>query len=421
MFRKILILGATVNEGIIVKRVQELGFYAIVTDYNTDWTKSPAKELANESWNISWSDIDSLVDKCKESRVAGVLAGFSEFRIENQIKLCERLNLPCNITIEQLAITRDKVLFKELCVNNGVPIVPAYDKKCTNITFPAIVKPVDRAGSIGIKVVYTKDELAQAVVEAEQASPTGNVIIEKYMVDCVKFDVYYLIINGDIHLIATNDTFMCPIQKGHEIMQSAWLFPSKYERFYVEKVDENVRAMLKNIGIKDGYITISAFVDSKYNFYIFESGFRLSGELSFKYVEKIYEQNYLDFFIYYSTGEDVNHYVSDFKLKQRKLFLLAINFYGKNGHVSRKLGLEKIDGMKDVDFIDYLLNDVQIVNNSSLLRKIAMCFIYDSSLDALLNKSLNVVKTYDVLDAFNKSLNYYKFQAKLVNNELVLF
>ena len=58
--KKLLVLGASVNEITLVERAQEYGVYVIVTDYNLDYNLSPAKKLANKAWNISWSDIDEL-------------------------------------------------------------------------------------------------------------------------------------------------------------------------------------------------------------------------------------------------------------------------------------------------------------------------------------------------------------------------
>lgn len=103
--KKLLVLGATANEIPLVKRAQELGAYVITTDYNTDFRKSPAKNVSDEYWNVSWSDIDELEKQCRTYGINGVTAGFSEIRIDNMIKLCERLDLPCYVTSKQLAIT----------------------------------------------------------------------------------------------------------------------------------------------------------------------------------------------------------------------------------------------------------------------------------------------------------------------------
>ena len=110
--KKLLILGATVNEVDVVNYAQRLGLYVIVTDSHTDWKLSPAKHIANEAWNISWSDIDTLQSYCMAANVDGIIAGFSEFRVDSMIKLCARLNKPCYINEKQLAITRDKSAFK---------------------------------------------------------------------------------------------------------------------------------------------------------------------------------------------------------------------------------------------------------------------------------------------------------------------
>lgn len=122
--KKLLILGGNFTEVDIVKRAKSLGYYTIVTDNHTDWHLSPAKMCADEGWDISWSDVDTLEKKCRESMVNGVLAGFSEFRVENMIRLCERLKLPCSLTMHQLDVTRDKVLFKDACRTFGLKTIP---------------------------------------------------------------------------------------------------------------------------------------------------------------------------------------------------------------------------------------------------------------------------------------------------------
>ena len=82
--KKLLILGATMDEYLLVQRAHELGIYVIVTDYNVDWSLSPAKYLADEVWDISWSDVDSLAVQCRTHNVDGILAGFISY-ISNKL------------------------------------------------------------------------------------------------------------------------------------------------------------------------------------------------------------------------------------------------------------------------------------------------------------------------------------------------
>ena len=83
--KKLLILGGAPNEVPIVLRAQSMGIYVIVTDMYIDHNVSPAKDIADEYWDISWSDIGKLKEKCSVECVDGVLGGFSEIKIESQI------------------------------------------------------------------------------------------------------------------------------------------------------------------------------------------------------------------------------------------------------------------------------------------------------------------------------------------------
>ena len=401
--KKLLVLGGNHIEKDVVTHAQNMGYYVIVTDNHEDLKDSPAKQIANEGWNISWSDLDTLELKCRDVGVDGVLAGFSEFRVENMIKLCERLNLPCYINLEQLDITRDKLKFKQELQKYNVPLVPEYDNP-QNVTFPVIVKPTDRAGSIGIRVAYTQDELTDAINEAKQKSPTGSYIIEKYMAGCTKIDAYYIIVNDNIIFVGSNDTLMCPPEKGHEVMQSAWFFPSKKESVYLQKVDSSFRSFLKGIGVHNGYITLSAFIDENGDVFVFETGFRLSGELSYYYTERKYGVNYLDFLIDFSLGNPIDKYsiTGDSISKDT---CLSINFFGRDGRVKDVMLPQYAEG--DV-LKNYTIEDEVISNHDAIIfKKIAMSMTF-GAIDQVLLKSKKICDTLSYIDERNKELIYYK-------------
>lgn len=411
--KKILVLGANVTECFIVEEIHKMGMYAIVTDNNKDIVDSPAKLIADESWDISWSDINMLESKCRQSGVDGVIAGFSEFRVENQIKLCSRLGLHCPISMEQLEITRDKIKFKEECKKVGLPIVPEYTLESAEQNLPVIVKPVDRAGSIGINVVHTKEQLARACKEAFSLSPSKKIIIEKYMEGCMKFDVYYFIKDGDISLLTSNDTLMCPPVPGHEILQSAWLFPSKYQNIFEESHSKQIREFISNVGIKNGYLTISAFMDDQKNFHIFEMGFRLSGDLSFKYTEQAYGFNYIDNLLQYA----VDGQMPDFDVSKSSTYkLLVINHYAWDGEIKHSNGLsDKGDGYVTYDY----LHNRSVLSNKmgNGVSKIAMSFINMATMQQVLDSVDKINQNLQLLSNNGQNLIYNQ----LDNTELKKF
>ena len=117
--------GATSKD--IVNAAQALGVYVIVTDYY-DVSRSPAKLLADEYWNDSITDYDKLVQKIKANGVDGIITGFTDSYILPYQHLCELAGLPCYATKETFEITIDKAKFKQHCIDNGVPVIPQYNR-----------------------------------------------------------------------------------------------------------------------------------------------------------------------------------------------------------------------------------------------------------------------------------------------------
>lgn len=380
--KKLLILGSTYHEIDIIKRAHTKGIYTIVTDNNLDWSKSPAKYVADEAWDISWSDIDKLYDKCVEVGVNGVIAGFSEFRVENMIKLSKRLGLPCTLSMEQLEITRDKIKFKNLCAEYGIDGVPEY-KYGDKIDFPVIIKPVDRAGSIGINVAYNQEDFEKFYNIAYDLSPSKSVIIEDFIDDGIKVDFYYYVKDSKVYLLGTSDTVMCEGELGAPILQKAWIFPSKYEAQYIPKEDVKIRRMLLGIGIDNGYATMSAFYRNG-QFYFFEAGFRLSGELSYNYYNHISGTNYIDTLLDYSLGISNNDKYEDYYNLNNRTKSVILNYFGVNGivkHIEKPQEF-KLDNAEIIENF-YIKEGDCIDNNTNVFKKIAMYTIFSDNDTAL--------------------------------------
>lgn len=402
--KKLLILGSSNAEVDVVKIAQSMGYYVISTDHYTDDNVIPAKFVANEAWNISWTNYDELEQKCRENGVNGIMAGFSEFRIEAMIELCRRLNLPCYINDEQLEITRDKNKFKQMCKRFGVPIVNEYDPNSPEIKFPVIIKPTDRGGSIGINVAYNENEYKEYLEYAYSMSPSKSVVVEDFIGDGVKFDCSYYISEKEAVLIETCDTTMLTKQKGFETMQKAWTFPSKHEHEYIEQVDENVKSMLMSLGMKCGVANISFFYRNG-RFYVFETGFRLGGGHSFDYQRASKGIDYLSCMIKYALGED---YEPDTNIPTDRGFAVTYNVYFKSNEgdiVKQVIGEDKVNEMKEiVTYVPYLYNGFVVRSNKP--AKIAMCTLYSRDLNTILenigmiNKMLKVETNAEICPIF---------------------
>jgi biotin carboxylase len=405
--QKLLILGATVNEISIVKKAKSMGLYTIVTDNHIDWSLAPAKTIADEAWNISWSDIESLAKKSKEVGVDGVIAGFSEFRVESMVRLCQALSLPCYINEEQLEITRNKVEFKKWCASHDIPVVKEYRIQDQNIRYPVIIKPVDRAGGIGINVAYSKSELTAYYEQALTLSPSGKVIIEEFINNGSKFDCYYVINNSHVDLMCTTDTIMYSgFDKGFEKIQKAWLYPSRYEKAFIRDYHPKFVKMIESLHMENGYTSISCFYRNK-ECLVFEAGFRLTGGQSFNYQNAVTGADYLESMINYSLGLPVANY--NHPNGTRKA--ITFHLYGivrQEETIKDIAGLEAICETANVISVIPQVLIGQQLNPGNPIKLLSITILYDNVKEAVQNIDLFeksfclITKSGDKIHACNR-------------------
>ena len=415
--KKLLILGATPNEIPLIRRAQSMGVYVIVTDYNLDHRLSPSKDVADEYWDISWSDIETLEKLCLEKGIDGVTAGFSEFRVDNMIKLTERLNLPCYINSEQLAITRDKALFKSECQKYGVPIIHAYSTIEEVDRYPVIVKPVDRAGSIGVGIAWNEEELQLAYKEAMEKSVVKQVIIEDYITDAIEMDVHYAVCNGEITLLCTDDIIAAANnQSDGKVVQSVWLYPCKHEGSFLSNVDPAMRKMIHGLGIKNGTIFFSGFSFPNGDFSFFECGFRLWGEQEFEFDYRRGLMYYLDIYILHALTGDLRE-IEINKKGNRNLKGAAINFYIKGGTIARIEGIDQIESMEDctLALLDSYVGQV-CEGDKAILTKSALAGFANESPEKLEQDVQEAYQKYCVISDTGEDMVYDRIAKGTVAN-----
>lgn len=411
--KKLLILGATAGEISLVKRAQINGIYVIVTDDHTDYSLAPAKYVSDEAWNISWTDLDELERKCRQCHIDGVLAGYSEFRVEKMMLLCERLSLPCYINQEQLDITRDKIKFKECCRKYGVPVVKEFNSLEEVDEYPVIVKPTDRAGSIGISIANNYKELMEAYQYAYDLSVEKRVIIEKYINDSDKVDFYYLAEAGNLTLLTSCDTVNARNNKGKKVVQTAWLYPERHQDAYDAKVSDKVEAMIRGMGIQYGCIFFSGFINKNKDFVFFECGYRLEGAHQYYYTQKRGPVNFLDVFIFhalYGNTQNVQHSKINNKMK-----CVTVNVFAKAGKIAQILGTEEIERMEDCTLsLTYGRIGQECKDDRAILEKVYVFAFSNESWERLKDDVDKAYTKLKILDEYGNDMIYDRMDTDVI-------
>lgn len=280
--KRLLVLGAT---GLICDAVEiarQLGVYTIVTDY---YTNAPAKKIADKSYDVSTVDIDALEKIAHDEHIDGVFTGFSDVNLHSALDLCERLGLPFYATREQVAVTTNKLAFKDLCRKYNVPTVPQYEldsrllpEHLSKIKYPVMVKPADSYASKGCRVCQNEEELKKAVEYALTFSASNQVIVERFMDAsfCEDVGICYMFVDGVPYLVYNGDRHTNAQQEGLAPLTAAVIAPSDFVDEYMQTIDRNTREMFMALGVKNGRASIQAFHDED-GYYFYEMGFRLTG------------------------------------------------------------------------------------------------------------------------------------------------
>ena len=140
-----------------VIRAKQLGIHTIVANfYGVD--RSPAKAVADEAWDVNFSDIDHMVDLIRTHHIDGIFVGWTDSHLQHYAEICRRAGIPCCGTAQQFNIlSNDKNLFKQECLKYGVPVMREYqldislkEEDLAQIKYPVMVKPADGSGSRSI-------------------------------------------------------------------------------------------------------------------------------------------------------------------------------------------------------------------------------------------------------------------------------
>lgn len=337
--KKLLVIGSEEVDCNIVNSAHELGVYVIVCDGNKRSDKTPAKNIADESWDINYSHITEIGDKCLANKVDGVLAGYSEFRVMSACKIAQYIGTPFYATLNQIELTRNKRKFKDECIKYGIKIpkdycfnTPPSEKEIDKIDFPVIVKPTDYAGRKGVCVCYNKEQLIKAIGKALDYSESKTVIVEDYIIG-TEFSSVYSLSNGETSLSCFNEKFLLEQQTNKSGLCELAVSSSRRLDDYISKCDPYVRNFIKGIGAENGVMFFQGIITEK-DFYIFEMGYRLNGGNDYVQEELNNNISYMKMLISYSLTGNMGDDLSKDNPFFNKVYSTYI-MYAKSGIVDK--------------------------------------------------------------------------------------
>ncbi len=306
--KKLLLLGAVQPLCQVIEEAHKMGVLVYATDY---YVNSPAKKYADKSFMVSTTDVDAVVVLCKKENIDGVFTGYIDSMLPYCRKICQRLGFPFWASEEMIENCIDKLKFKEMCEDAGVPVVPWIKANAENymqfidsVEYPVVVKPVDNSGSRGVFKCFHKNEFESICKDSLSFSAKKEILIEKMMNADKEFSVYYMLHNGNVYFSEMGDRYVTITDKHMAPIGQGMSFPSIHLDDWLVKMEPKMNQLFKKNHMDEGFCFLQGFYDNG-DFYVHEIGYRLNGGFSYKYCEALSGYNQVQQMIYYSLTGDM--------------------------------------------------------------------------------------------------------------------
>ena len=165
MSKKLAIIGASDFQNPLILKAKQLGFETHVFAWECG---DIGERTADYFYPISITEIDQIAEKCSSIGIDGICSIGTDLGNITVSKVADKLGL-CANSVDCIDVSTNKHLMREAFFKNGDPSPKSYqvtdltDIDGLDLTYPIIVKPVDRSGSRCITKLQSSEGLEDAV------------------------------------------------------------------------------------------------------------------------------------------------------------------------------------------------------------------------------------------------------------------
>lgn len=377
--KRLLIMGGTQISCEIVRAAQRYGIIAVVADYYTE-EDSPAKQIADEHYQVSVTDIDAVVGLIEDKCIDGVITGFSDMLLPYYAQICDKAGLPHYASKEQFDIFINKDRYKKLCREFGVPTVEEYEidesdwiGSLESIKYPVLVKPSDSSGARGISICSNDSELKESYQKAKEYSKSGKILVERYLTGR-EVTVFWVFQDGKYYVAMIGNRHVKKNQDGVIPLPVGYTFPASVTDDYLDNIAPQAKKMFASIGLENGIMFMQCKVEGS-DVVVYDIGYRLTGSLEYKILEKTCGYNTMDLMIHFALTGDMADFSLDTVVNPylgKKAY--NISFLGKPGKIKSIRGIDEakqVSGVLDT-VIEHYEGEVITEEMKGLLAQICI-------------------------------------------------
>lgn len=284
MTKTLLIVSGGVEAADAAKRAKELGYYVVVSDRDPD---APGFAFADSCLIADVYGPDETAAAAeryhrKIRRIDGVICVAADAP-QSVAAVLKRLGLP-GLGEDSARLASDKLAMKQCFARAGVP-VPWFSAVETPQALARIaieqgsnlvIKPVDSRGSRGVQRIAQVEDLDRAFRLAVSHSPTGRVMVERYL-EGPQVSTESLVIDGQCMTPGFSDRNYEYLERyAPFFIENGGDLPSRLPAETQQKVKDVVARAARALGITNGTVKGDIVVHDGEP-YVIELAARLSG------------------------------------------------------------------------------------------------------------------------------------------------
>lgn len=275
--KRLLIIGASVLQLPAILKAKELGLYVGVADFNS---KATGISYADEYFNVSTIDEEGVYQAAKEFKADGIMTLATDMPMRAVAYAAQKLGL-VGISYDTAIKATDKGEMMKAFESADVER-PWYhilrtpeelDGVIRKITYPCISKPVDNAGSRGVILIESSEELERAVRYSSSNGREGGVIVEEYLRGS-EVSVEVMVMDGTVHILQITDKLTTGAPHFVEMGHSQ---PSRLSDEHIKAIRDLAVKAVKSVGIDNGPAHVEIMLTDKGPRMI-ELGARMGGD-----------------------------------------------------------------------------------------------------------------------------------------------
>ena len=275
--KDIAIIGASYLQVPLIEKAKEMGLITHVFAWEAG---DPGEKAADHFYPISITEKERILEKCRDIGISGITSIASDLAAVTVNFVADALHLAGN-SPQCALFSTNKHEMRMAFERGGDPSVKSIlvkdtdDLKDISLSYPVIVKPLDRSGSRGITKLSDEKGLSAAIERAKEEGFIKAALVEEYAkgkeysVECISY-------GGKHHFLAMTEKFTTG---SPNFIETAHLEPAEVSSEMFSKVKDTVFHALDTLMITDSASHSEIKIDRDGNIKIIEIGGRMGGDM----------------------------------------------------------------------------------------------------------------------------------------------